>query len=124
MKRIPPAPRVDYHAFGYLQSILCLICITWQVCSILQSRLKDEFFNANPSEETPALKGFIVCTTQICLEVAKAALLHRLLLFSFDSFPCQNYLLDSLLHMSSHAFGNVTLSAAAAPCLHSDYSPA
>lgn len=50
----------------------------------------------------------------MCLEVAKAALLRRLLLFSFDSSSCQNYLHDSLLHMSSHAVGNVTLRAAAA----------
>lgn len=59
---------MDFHAFGYLQSILSLICITWQVCTILQYNLKWGLFNANPSEKTPALSVLLFAQLKFALK--------------------------------------------------------
>ncbi len=144
MKRIPP-PLMDFHAFSYWQSVLSLIAMlqTLEMSSEKLSRVfttlhyyfVNRHFNhiADQREKNSQWMFQLNCTAatcKFCLEVAGLgeSLCNILLLcavrrwFHLAPSSVRITIMTLLLHMSSHAFGNVTLSeAAVARCLHFDY---
>lgn len=111
---------------------------TQQGFTTLHCYLMDRHFNhiANQSEKNSQWMfklNYTASTCKFCLEVAGLgdSLCSVLLLcavrrcFNLNPSSVRIIIMTVLLHMSSHAFGNVTLSATAvARCLHFDYSHA